>query len=212
MRGPGTAGQAGRKEKLLLNHKSVLARSAASWSCPLGTHSICHRATQRVNAPEAAFRAKIQLHQHKTLAVRSQWATDTPRGLYRAVTASPVLPGPLCSMEGGSAGPAWLQRATKTQESPNEVLLLETQLPKPALPQTGLSSSQAHKFWAGKGTGCHWRTKVKTRNAAAFSWHDAGTSWPSWQVPPRTCLCAAELTWACLKMCMMNMVRPSPKM
>lgn len=102
------------------------------------------------------------------------------------------LPGPLHSTEGGSSQAAWLQRATKTLGRPAEVTLLETQLPEPALPQAGLCSSQAHKLWAGQGTGRHWKSKAKRRNASTFSWHDAGTSWPNWHVLLGTCICGRQ--------------------
>lgn len=84
-----------------------------------------------------------------------------------------------------------------------------------ALPQTDLCSSWAQELWAGKGTGRHWKIEAKRRNKATFSWQYAGISWPSWPDPlgcASTGGSRVELTWACLKMCMMNMVRPSPKM
>lgn len=139
----------------------------------------------------------------KIPAVRSQWAMNTLRATQCMGSQSPLQHSP-------ELRAAWL-KGQKTQGP----WLRGCCWKQGALPQAGLCSSWAQKLWEGKGTGKHWKIKAKRRNKSTFSWQDAGTLWPSWPDPLG---CAStggrrvELTWACLKMCMMNMVRPSPKM
>lgn len=144
----------------------------------------------------------------KMLAVRFQWATNTPRAPVQTTVYG--LPEPPAAQPMGAQG-SLVANTQKTQS-----LWLKGYCWKQgALPQAGLCSSGAQDLWAGRGTDRSWKTKAKRRNKSTFSWQDAGTLWPSWPDPlgcASTGGSRVELTWACLKMCMMNMVRPSPKM